>query len=81
LIALVELKNVPALAVALIAVRELLITAVRTSGAKWWGKLKTVSQVIAVLMLILSWPYAVEVLWLAVILTWISGVDYLVRRG
>ena len=81
LIVLVELKNAPALAVALIAVRELLITAVRTTGAKWWGKLKTVSQIIAVLMLIMSWPYAQEVLWLAVILTWISGVDYLVRRS
>ena len=38
------------------------------------------SAAVAVLMLILKLPYAVMVLWLAVIFTLISGVDYFVRR-
>ena len=51
-------------------------------AASYLGKWKTVSQVLAVLMLILNMQYALWVLWLATALTILSGVDYYVRfRG
>ena len=79
LIALIDLRNVPVLPVILIVARDLLVSAGRTTGASIWGKIKTVFQIIAVVMLILSWPYALVVLWFAVFLSLISGVDYFVR--
>lgn len=78
LIALIDLRNVPALPVIIIVARDLLVSAGRTSGAGIWGKIKTVFQIVAVLMLILNWPYAILVLWFAVFLSLISGVDYFV---
>jgi len=88
LICLIELRLVPALPVIIIIARDFVISAVRLSAAKEgriiaaspWGKVKTISQIIAVLMLILNLPYAMAVLWFAVLLTLISGVDYIVRK-
>jgi len=88
LIGLMEVHNLPALPVILIVARDFAVSALRLKAAKEgrvisagpWGKLKTVLQILAVLMLILNLPYALAVLWLAVILTLISGVDYFVRR-
>lgn len=79
LIALVELRNIPALPVILIVARDLIVSVGRTTGASLWGKIKTVVQVVAVLMLIMNWPFSLMVLWFAVFLTLISGVDYFVR--
>lgn len=79
LIALIDLRGVPALPVIIIVARDLLVSAGRKTGASVWGKIKTVFLIIAVMMLILNWPYALGVLWFAVFLSLISGVDYLVR--
>jgi PncC family amidohydrolase len=71
--------------------RELLITLLRSVSlgqgrviaASWWGKSKTVSQVVAVTVVILSRPYpwlgypAFFLVGLALIVTVYSGLDYL----
>lgn len=87
LLALVELGEVPAWGVFLILARELTIAGWRVnqaqvSGANLWGKLKTVTQIVAIALLItplpLVWhPLSMGVFWLAVLLTWISGGLYL----
>jgi CDP-diacylglycerol--glycerol-3-phosphate 3-phosphatidyltransferase len=92
LLALVELGQVPAWGVFLILARELTIAGWRVNpalqgstaiqGANVWGKLKTVSQIAAIALLIapLSSQWAVLALatfWLSVVLTVISGVIYL----
>ncbi|NJN37541.1 MAG: CDP-diacylglycerol--glycerol-3-phosphate 3-phosphatidyltransferase [Acaryochloridaceae cyanobacterium CSU_3_4] len=57
LIALVELGQIPAWSVVLILTRELAIAGWRVqqtqiAGANWWGKIKTVVQIVAVSLLI-----------------------------
>jgi len=86
LIALVEMGLVPAWAVGIILTRELAIAGWRVnrtaiSGANQWGKLKTVSQIVAIALLIAPlhspWPtIGGGALWVAVGLTLISGVIY-----
>ena len=57
-------------------------------AASWWGKTKTVSQMAAVVLLLLkNWPFgpdgfplATIVLWIAVVLTIVSGVDYVIKN-
>jgi len=87
LLALVELGEIPAWAVFVILARELAIAGWRVNqatitGANIWGKLKTVSQIIAIAFLIapLSQLWEIPTLtafWVSVILTIISGVVYL----
>jgi CDP-diacylglycerol---glycerol-3-phosphate 3-phosphatidyltransferase len=88
LMALVELDQIPAWTVFLILFRELAIAGWRVnqtqvSGANIWGKLKTVSQIIAVSLLIAPLPAAwpIGLTWtsyaIAIALTWISGLLYL----
>lgn len=87
LIALVELNQIPAWSVVIILTRELVIAGWRTqqqqvTGANWWGKGKTVAQIVAVSLFIAPlsgiwvhiamWEYAVSIL-----LTVVSGVMYL----
>ncbi|MBI5700825.1 CDP-diacylglycerol--glycerol-3-phosphate 3-phosphatidyltransferase [Candidatus Saganbacteria bacterium] len=89
LIVLTEKGLAPALPVVLITARELLISGWRshkaiTGGvisASIGGKIKTVIQIIAVLMLILKLQYAEIVLWIAVLMSLYSGVEYIGRRG
>ena len=87
LMALVELGRVPAWGVFAIAARELTIAGWRVnqtkiSGANWWGKFKTVSQIVALALLLSPSfaPYPVlslSAFWIAVTLSWISGLIYL----
>ncbi len=71
-------------AIFLIISRELFITGLRVSAvsqgldiaASWMGKVKTVVQMIAIGFLLMEWPYAELLLWLAVILTLYSGYEY-----
>lgn len=71
-------------AVYIIIIRELFITALRTVAvsenisvkASFAGKVKTVFQMIAIGFMLMHWPYAVELLWLAVALTIYSGLEY-----
>jgi CDP-diacylglycerol--glycerol-3-phosphate 3-phosphatidyltransferase len=90
----IELGQVPAWAVFLMITRELLITAWRGApstatnpsatatsvivGANMWGKAKTVVQILAIAALLIKLPYAIVLFWLAVLLTLISGILYIV---
>ncbi|OKH40032.1 CDP-diacylglycerol--glycerol-3-phosphate 3-phosphatidyltransferase [[Phormidium ambiguum] IAM M-71] len=86
LLALIELGQIPAWGVFLILARELAIAGWRVnqttiSGANIWGKLKTVSQILAIALLIAPLPtnwqlYSVIAFWVAVTFTLISGVIY-----
>ena len=87
LLALIELGKVPAWGVFLILGRELTIAGWRVnqskiSGANIWGKLKTISQIIAVALLITPLPkilatIGIVMFWVSVALTIISGIIYL----
>jgi len=93
LIVLVQARELAAWVVVVIFGRELLITVLRSLSASQgyviaatpWGKTKTVSQVVAVLLLILQEPYpalrtwATVVVGFAVTFTVLSGIDYLWR--
>ena len=71
-------------AIFLIISRELFITGLRVSvvsqglsvSASWMGKIKTVVQMVAIGFLLMQWPFANELLWLAVGLTLYSGYEY-----
>jgi CDP-diacylglycerol--glycerol-3-phosphate 3-phosphatidyltransferase len=95
LLALVERGQVPAWGVFLILARELTIAGWRVtpglqssteiSGANFWGKLKTVSQIGAIALLIAPLPaqwqvWAQAAFWLSVALTLLSGLIYLLPR-
>ena len=87
LLVLVQLGTVPAWGVFLILARELTIAGWRVNqpkvlGANIWGKVKTVVQIGAIATLISplaqSYPLvALGLFWLAVLLTWWSGLVYL----
>ncbi|PSN09952.1 CDP-diacylglycerol--glycerol-3-phosphate 3-phosphatidyltransferase [filamentous cyanobacterium CCP5] len=88
LVSLVELQQVPAWGVFLILARELTIAGWRVnpsfqtqiSGANIWGKLKTMVQIAAIALLISPLQYpptGIMLFWIAVALTWISGLIYL----
>lgn len=89
---LVEDNTIPAWPVIIIISRELIITGFRTlaadSGitiaASMWGKAKTTSQMISLVMLLLNAPSlnkaGIFVFYIAVILTVISGADYIVKN-
>jgi CDP-diacylglycerol--glycerol-3-phosphate 3-phosphatidyltransferase len=87
LMALVELGQLPAWGVFLILARELTIAGWRVnqtqlSGANLWGKLKTITQMGAIAVLIAPFPspwpaVGVVLFWIAVGITWISGGIYL----
>ena len=87
LLSLIELGQIPAWGVFIILGRELAIAGWRVnqatiSGANIWGKLKTVSQIIAIALLIAplgeSWKVpTLAAFWVCVALTVISGVIYL----
>jgi hypothetical protein len=78
---------VPAWGVFLILARELTVAGWRVSqttisGANIWGKLKTVSQIGAIALLIAPLPAvwatpSLIAFWISVLLTWISGAIYL----
>lgn len=90
LLALIELKIVPAWGVFLILARELAIAGWRVSqtkipSANIWGKLKTVSQIVAIALLIAPLPEVWKIpslvaFWVCVALTLISGAIYLLPQ-
>ena len=92
LLALIELQLIPAWGVCLILGRELAIAGWRVnpqltgstkiSGANIWGKLKTVTQIIAIALLIAPLPTVYDLgtiilFWLSVAITLISGAIYI----
>ena len=92
LICLIELDKIPAWMVIIIIAREFIISGFRlvasdngvVIAASYWGKFKTTFQMVAVCLLIADIA-AIDVvtqiiLWIAVILTVVSLVDYLVKN-
>ena len=83
----VELGKIPGWGVFIILARELAIAGWRVnqttiSGANIWGKLKTITQILSIALLIAPLPttwqiYAKYAFWLSVLLTVISGLIYL----
>lgn len=94
LICFVELGSLPAWMVIIIISREFIISGFRliasdngiVIAASYWGKFKTVSQMIMIILLIInSQNPALKLLtgaftWIALILTVISLIDYLVKN-
>ena len=82
---LMMIDRASAWAVFLILSREFFITGLRVVAVSegknvastMAGKIKTVVQMIAIGFLIMNWPYATALLWLAVILTMYSGYEYI----
>ncbi|MEQ0488110.1 CDP-diacylglycerol--glycerol-3-phosphate 3-phosphatidyltransferase [Anaerococcus murdochii] len=91
-IVLVEANVIPAWAVIIIISRELIITGFRTLAAdmgitiaaSMWGKAKTTSQMISLVLLLLHNDvlnkFGIYVFYVAVILTVISGLDYIIKN-
>jgi len=87
LIALVELHRIPAWIVVVILTREMIVTGVRMVAAAEGiviaasnaGKLKTVFQIVAIAMIIFNIPFGIHVMWVAMLMTLWSGMDYLIK--
>ena len=85
LIDLVGFGKANSIAVIIMVAREFLVSGIRIRAAQGnkiiaaipLAKLKTFTQIIAVLMLILNVPLANTILWLAVLLSLASGGAYL----
>lgn len=93
-ICLVELQLIPSWVVIVIIAREFAITGLRTLAANdgiviaasKWGKAKTISQMIAIIALLLyNWPpcqimalsvFGTVMIYVALVLTLVSGIDY-----
>ncbi len=81
---LMVMDRASAWAVFLILSREFFITGLRVMAigegkdvaASMAGKVKTVVQMIAIGFLIMNWPFATTLLWIAVALTLYSGYEY-----
>lgn len=92
LICLIELDKIPAWMVIIIIAREFIISGFRlvasdngvVIAASYWGKFKTTFQMAAVCLLIADIAaigvVTQAILWIAVILTVVSLVDYLVKN-
>lgn len=73
-------------AIFLILTREFFITGLRVAAvsegrdiaASMSGKIKTVLQMIAIGFLLMNWPFAELLLWIAVALTLYSGYEYII---
>lgn len=93
LICLMDLDRLPSLAVIIIIAREFIISGFRlvasdngiVIAASWWGKSKTICQMIMIIVLILELGGVFATLeniliWLSVILTIVSLVDYVLKN-
>lgn len=92
LICLVELSRIPSWMVVIIIAREFTISGFRliaadngvVIAASYWGKFKTTFQMLAVCLMIADIPAIAIVTsivtWIAVILTVVSLIDYLVKN-
>lgn len=85
LLFLVQVQRVDAWLVVIIITREYAISIIRaiaaTNGkviaASGGGKAKTVTQMAAIIMLLLNLPFAIIVMYICVILTLYSGIEYI----
>lgn len=87
-IMLIEKSQIPAWGVCVIVSREIAITGFRviaassgtTIAASSFGKIKTITQIVSIILLLLNFEYAIYVFYLAVIFTLLSGVEYFVKN-
>ncbi len=96
LICFVELGAISSWVVIVIISREFIVSIFRAIAAaegiviaaSWWGKSKTISQMIMIIVLLLGnfpfslvhFPMDTVLIWIATILTIISGYDYIVKN-
>ncbi len=94
LVSMVAMEDLPAWVVIVILAREFAITGFRTlameanivMAASWWGKIKTTTQMIMIILVLLQLPFAympmieTVLIWLAVLFTVVSGVVYIVKN-
>lgn len=96
LIMLVEKNKISAVIVVIIVLREFIVSGLRilaasegiTIAASKWGKFKTITQFIAIILLLIDHtifvstgiPLDVIFVYLATILTIVSGIDYLIKN-
>ena len=94
LICLIQSGQLPAWVVVIIIAREFIISGFRliasdngvVIAASYWGKFKTVTQMVMVVALLLNIQHPLFILfsniliWLSVILTVVSLVDYVVKN-
>ena len=92
LICLIELEQIPAWMVIVIISREFIISGFRlvasdngvVVAASYWGKFKTTFQMIAVILMILDIDalslLTTAMIWIALILTVVSLVDYIAKN-
>ena len=93
LICMIELRELPAWMVIIIISREFIISGFRlvasdngvVIAASYWGKFKTTFQMIGVVLLIFNIPVlstlTTIIVWIALALTVISLVDYIVKNA
>ena len=93
LICMIELRELPASMVIIIISREFIISGFRlvasdngvVIAASYWGKFKTTFQMIGVVLLIFNIPalstLTTIIVWIALALTVISLVDYIVKNA
>ena len=80
-------KGIPAWMAFVIIAREFAVAGLRYVAltkknvihASKWGKVKTITQIIAIVTVIINFPYNWHFMLIAVILTLISGIDYFVK--
>ena len=92
MICLEELSRIPAWVVIIIIAREFIISGFRlvasdngvVIAASYWGKFKTVFQIVMICLMIADLPSLALVtqivMWVAVVLTVVSLVDYLLKN-
>ena len=92
LICLIELNKIPSWMVIIIIAREFIISGFRlvaadngvVIAASYWGKFKTTFQMVAVCLLIADLEMlnviTQIILWIAVVLTVVSLIDYLIKN-
>jgi len=84
LVCLIQLGQINAWIAFIIIGREFAVSGLRNVAAaegvviaaSKWGKLKTVLQIIAIVSLLLNLPGGIYLMWLSVLVTIASGVDY-----
>src|SRR5690625_2281127 len=89
LIALVELGKVSAWLAVIVIGREFAVSGLRLVSASegtvipasMWGKAKTFSQIIAIVSVLIGLPGADVLLWIAGIITVLSGIDYFIKSS
>ena len=88
LICFAATRQLPAWMVIVIIAREFIISGFRliasdegvVIAASYWGKIKTVVQIIMIIAVIIEFPYAMVIAWAAVVLTIVSLVDYVIKN-